>query len=349
MRFAVITQLDTWSASTRHRAVQHVPRLRERLGAVDLLVARDVPRPRTGPLGRVLFFGSHGVRYVARWQELARRLPEYDAVLVQRGAYPIGPGALARPFEHYRGRLVLDLDDNLFVRSPSLDERGRVAQWLYGPQQAKRLVARADQVVVSTTELADALPRRDLDPVVLPTVPDPSAYQQARHGAVEPVIGWAGTNGGLRYLDPLREVLGNLRAEQLADVEVVSSRAWAGPSRFRLWTLAEEPTLFARFAVGIMPLPDTGYTRTKAGFKLLQYMAAGVPVVASPVGVNRELVERSGAGRLAETPSDWDRALRELLADPSLRSELGQRGREFLEQYADLDGQADQLAELLAG
>jgi glycosyltransferase involved in cell wall biosynthesis len=107
--------------------------------------------------------------------------------------------------------------------------------------------------------------------------------------------------------------------------------------------------MFARFAVGIMPLPDTTYTRSKAGFKLLQYMAAGVPVVASPVGVNVELIERSGAGLLADTPSAWKAALERLLDDVELRQQMAARGRAFLRDFIDLDAQADTLATLIAG
>ena len=160
--------------------------------------------------------------------------------------------------------------------------------------------------------------------------------------------GAAGANGGLVYLDALRGVFGALREEGLGHLEVVSSAPWSGPSTYREWRLEDEGTLFSRFAVGIMPLPDTPYTRGKAGFKLLQYMAAGVPVVASPVGSNRDLVERSGAGLLADTPDEWAAALRRLLGDPALRRCMGARGRDFVTAYADLDGQADTLAGLLA-
>ena len=78
-------------------------------------------------------------------------------------------------------------------------------------------------------------------------------------------------------------------------------------------------------------------------------MASGVPVVASPVGVNSDLVERSGGGFLADTPDEWDEAIRTLLADASLRQTMGAAGLDFVERFADLDGQADVLAALLRG
>jgi hypothetical protein len=349
LRVGVLTEMSPWSASTRHRALQHVPRLRARLGEVELLVADDeVVRP-PGRIGQMRYFGTHALRYARRWRGLRYQLRRFDAVLVQRGLYVMGPGWIARELERFGGRVVYDLDDAVFSIHPELALKGPAARWLYGPQQARRLTRRANAVVVSTEEIARVLPEGTAAHVVLPTVPDVAVYEQARHVEQPGIVGWAGTSGGVMYLDPLREVFADLQAQGLGELEVVSSRPWTGPSRFRPWRIEDEPSLFARFAVGIMPLPDTPYTRGKAGFKLLQYMSAGVPVVASPVGVNSELVEQSGGGYLATGPAEWRDALARLLGDPGLRAEMGARGRAFVERYADLDRQADVLAGLLRG
>ena len=349
MMTAVVTQHGEWSASTRYRALQHVDRLAERLGVVDAFVAAELPRRRPGRVGQALYFAEHGVGYVSRYHELSGVLHAYDSLFVQRGLYALGPGSIARLVEGFDGRVVYDVDDALYAETPSMRGKGRAARWLYGPQQMIRVLARADALIVSTPALAEHLPTPVGGVTILPTVPDPTAYVRADHTECGRVIGWAGTNGGLQYLDPLRPVFARLEHEGLARLQVVSSRPWSGPSDFREWRLSDEPALFASFAVGIMPLPDTEYARAKAGFKLLQYMAAGVPVVASPVGINRDLVERSGAGFLAERPEEWEEALRMLLADTELRRRLGRSGRSFVTAYADLEDQADTIAALLAG
>ncbi len=325
-----------------------MPRLQALLGEIDLYLPDDQPARAPGRAGQLRYFGAHGLRYLHRWRDLARELPRYDAVFVQRGAYALGPGAIARPLERFSGRLVLDLDDAVLTPRPSLLGRPAAVRWLYAPAQARRLLGRADAVVASTETLAAEVAGLGVAPVVLPTILDPSRYAVAEHTADARVVGWAGTNGGLAYLDPLRAVFADLGARGIGELEVVSSCPWDGPARFRPWRLDEESTLFARFAVGIMPLPDTAYTRAKAGFKLLQYMAAGVPVVASPIGVNVELIEQSGAGLLADTPGQWRDALERLLGDLALRRELAARGQAFIETFADLDAQADTLAGLLA-
>jgi hypothetical protein len=349
MRVAVVTQFGAWSASTRYRALQHLPGLRTRFAQVDVFLPDDEPVRNPGRYGQARYFASHGVRYLHRWRELARVLPGYDAVFVQRGAYAIGPAAVARPLQQFRGRVIFDLDDAVFAPHPALQLRPGPVRWLYGAQQALRILGRADAVIASTPALAAELLQFEADAVVLPTVPDASRYAIAEHSPEARIVGWAGTNGGLPYLDPLRGVFAELERRGTCQLEVVSSLPWAGPARFRPWRIEEEATVFARFAVGIMPLPDTPYTRSKAGFKLLQYMAAGVPVVASPVGINVELIERSGAGFLADTPAEWKAALERLLGDVDLRRQMAARGRAFLREFADLDAQANTLSTLIAG
>jgi glycosyltransferase involved in cell wall biosynthesis len=347
VRLGILTGMGAWSPSTRHRALQHVPALADRIGDVEVLLANDEVARRPGRAGQVRYFASHALRYVDRWRELRRVVPRYDALFVQRTLYQFGPGALVRELERYAGRVVLDLDDDVFVAHPELAKKGRTARWLYGPQQAARLALRANAIVVSTPEIARSLPDGSCKPVVLPTVPHVAVYARARHETVGGTVGWAGTSGGLMFLDPLAPVFERLGRRGLASLEVVSSAPWKGPASFTAWRLDDEPALFARFAVGIMPLPDSRYTRAKGGFKLLQYMAAGVPFVASPVGANVGLAEASGGGRLAGDPAEWERELTALLENPVLRREMGERGRAFVERYADLGRQADILASVI--
>ena len=110
----------------------------------------------------------------------------------------------------------------------------------------------------------------------------------------------------------------------------------AVPTEHVPWTEAAEVAAIAEFDVGIMPLADEPWERGKCGYKLIQYMACGLPVVASPVGVNRQIVEHGVNGFLAETPTQWDEALRTLLADPALRQRMGQAGRQKVERQFSL-------------
>jgi hypothetical protein len=347
MRIAIVTEQPAHGGSSFYRGAQHVSRMRARGVAVDLLSPQALERSRPGQIGRAGYFARHAAGYVRRWRTLARTLPLYDAVLVQRGLYPLGPASIVNALERVHGPVVFDLDDAVHVVSPQLATRSAAARWAYGSQQGRRLLERADAVVVSTPALADTLDR----PVdaILPTVPDTTGYPSVEQLAHPPLrVGWVGSAGNLRYLDPLREVFARLRADRIAELTVVCSEPWDGPAAFVRWRRRDDPAMFGHFDIGIMPLPDIPYARTKAGFKLLQHMAAGSPVVASPVGVNTQLVRDSDAGVLATRPHEWDAAIRELAGDLATRCRMGAAGRAFTLSYADLDRQCDTLLGLLS-
>ncbi len=113
------------------------------------------------------------------------------------------------------------------------------------------------------------------------------------------------------------------------------------------WTEQTEVASIASCDIGIMPLLDGPFARGKCGYKLIQYMACGLPVVASPVGVNSEIVEHGVNGFLAETPEQWANALQILLADANLRHRMGQAGRQKVEQQYCIQKTGPKLAALL--
>ena len=102
-------------------------------------------------------------------------------------------------------------------------------------------------------------------------------------------------------------------------------------------------------SIGIMPLDDTPWARGKCGYKLIQYMACGIPVIASPVGVNADIVEHGVNGFLANTQAEWREAIRALLGDADLRRQMGAAGRKKVEQHYSLQIWGPRVAEMLLG
>ncbi len=164
---------------------------------------------------------------------------------------------------------------------------------------------------------------------------------------------WTGSRSTNRYLADLLPVLGRLRGrvrltvvsdsrEGLQDAEL-----WGAALRFVPWSPHTEVQTLQQADVGVMPLPDDPWTRGKCGLKLLQYMAVGLAVVASPVGVNVEIVEHERTGLLARTLEEWSAALLRLAADESLRRRLAAAARRHVEQHYSVDVYAPRLAELL--
>jgi glycosyltransferase involved in cell wall biosynthesis len=101
------------------------------------------------------------------------------------------------------------------------------------------------------------------------------------------------------------------------------------------WSFDKENDQIAEMDIGIMPLPDTEYTRSKGGYKLFQYMSGGIPCVASPVGINSKIIKPGVNGYLASTENEWYGQLEKLINDPTLRNELGNNGRkDAIELYS---------------
>jgi glycosyltransferase involved in cell wall biosynthesis len=127
------------------------------------------------------------------------------------------------------------------------------------------------------------------------------------------------------------------REDQVAD----------GPFLAKPWSEADEVRSLKGLDIGIMPLPDEPWTRGKCGYKLIQYMASGLPVVASPVGVNGDIVRHGENGFLASTEREWNEALSRLIADPDLRRRMGALGRRRVEREFSLKVQAPRLERLV--
>ena len=162
-------------------------------------------------------------------------------------------------------------------------------------------------------------------------------------------VGWIGSPATGGFLLPLLDVFERINRRG-QNVRLVCVGAGSLPSASwleqRPWRLETESSDLTEFDIGIMPLPDTPWNQGKCGYKVLQYFSAGVPVIASPVGLNNRLVA-ADRGRLADSPNDWERALHELIGDASARAEMGAAGRSLVEAEYSYDRWAPELARLL--
>jgi glycosyltransferase involved in cell wall biosynthesis len=165
------------------------------------------------------------------------------------------------------------------------------------------------------------------------------------------VIGWIGTRSGFCYLHTLDDVWRELQRRHGVVLRVVSNGDYEADG-LRVenirWSLGREVEMLHSFDVGVMPLIETPFERGKAGFKLLQCMAVGLPTVASPVGVNRTICgEDESRGLLARTPEEWRDRLERLITDPALRRRLGEAGRGLVLERYGLSRAVESWASLL--
>jgi glycosyltransferase involved in cell wall biosynthesis len=187
----------------------------------------------------------------------------------------------------------------------------------------------------------------------VPTVVDLDAYQVRSDTVDENTlrVGWIGTPETWQALaNPIHKVLDSLLAEQEALFVAVGASMQpetAGTLEILPWAEDTEVTLIQSMDIGVMPLPDTPWTRGKCGYKLIQYMACGLPVVASPVGVNRDIVEHGVNGFLAESDDEWRAAVDALLNDADLRRRMGAAGRKKVEEQYSLQVWGPRVAQML--
>ena len=322
---------DPRAPSFRHRLAAAVPALERRGFSCETQVF-----PRT--------------RYGVRVLERARGLARVDLLVVAKLKLLPGETALVRR----RARcIVYDFDDAIYVGKPDFPgddvdrSRFRLAKF-------RATCRMADLVVAGSEELARAARPFARRVEVVPTGVDLArfpAHLDADAGS-RPLLVWIGLPGNVAYLEEIRPALARLTRE-IPDLtlRVVSSRSPEWPV-VRIesvpWSEATEAEALGAAAIGVMPLPDDEWTRGKAGFKLLQYMAAGLPCVASPVGSNREIVVDGATGRFAADPDGWYAALRDLLASEETRREMGRAGRRRVEERYTLDRVAARTADVYA-
>ncbi len=244
---------------------------------------------------------------------------------------------------------VYDFDDALLVGSAAASNRR--FQWTKQEARRARLcMSRARLVLAANATLAAQARQFARRVEVVPSCVDPEAQPIHEHAHDGPcVIGWIGSHTTLPYLSPLLPVIQRLHATG-SPVKLVVVGGDTGLRgdwiEHRPWSLETQATDLAEFDIGVMPMPDSPWTRGKSGYKVLQYFAAGVPAIASPVGLNAELLA-DGSGIPAATEHDWESALLELIPDADARRERGHAARAFVERHYSYQRWAPELAQLL--
>jgi glycosyltransferase involved in cell wall biosynthesis len=272
--------------------------------------------------------GRYGVRTWER-RELLRR----SSVVVLHQIKLAG--AEARLFAAFASRRIFDFDDAIYVRKPR--HLGEPADDSWWRRQKFAATCRSVDVVAAGNDvLAAAAVAHARRIVTLPTALDASIYRATSATQDDPpTIAWVGNPENLAYLEILRPVLARLTARYPAlRLRIICSRFPEWPdvrTEQVLWSPAAEIAALAGAHIGVMPLTDDEWARGKCAFKLLQYMAASLPCVASPVGANTEAVIEGRTGYYARNAAEWELGLERLIGSAELRARLGAAGRAHVE------------------
>lgn len=242
-------------------------------------------------------------------------------------------------------RLVFDFDDAIFVRSNGLPSKRRQRGF-------RRTMAVCDAVWAGNRYLMEAAARINPHVRLLPTSIQPDRYNVAVDKPRDHLdLVWIGSHSTRKYLlealpalETLAQGHSRLRLKIIADFDLDTEHLHTLPIA---WSEATEVQDLASSHIGIAPMPNNPWTRGKCALKILQYMAAGLPVVASPAGINKDVVLDGETGYLAGTDADWVTRLEALMNDGALREQLGARGRRRVtEDYSERVSAKKMLSDL---
>ena len=332
------------AASTRYRMSQYVPGLAD-LG-IDLrltgLLGDEYLRRRFNGGGLPLTAMVHDG--VERLKQL-HHLDEFDLAMLYCELFPFMPGWLERAL--IRKPYIYDMDDAFYLRYRL--GRKRIARSVLGGK-FDSVMAGAAAVTAGNSVLAKYALQHNPAVKQMPTVVDTNRYVPVT-GQRNPVftVGWIGSPSTASYLPKLVAPLAALGAEAPLNFVVIGGKAPSIPNVNVIeveWQEHTEVDLISTFDVGVMPLPDDDWARGKCAFKLIQYMACAVPVVASPVGANAEVVTPE-CGLMAGTTNDWVQALKTIRDDTSLRQRMGEAGRQRVVEQYSLHTALPKLAEVI--
>lgn len=349
LRLLMLTRYGRLGASSRVRSHQFVSHLGSAGFTVKVVPLLDDRYIRGLYAGRRSDFLPHlPGTFLRRWRNL-REAPDFDLVWIEKDALPWIPTALEQVLLPQSTPLVLDYDDAVYhgyagAKTP-------LAQLLLR-DKIPRLMRRAELVVAGNRDIAAYAREAGARAVeVIPSSVDTTRYLPRPDGRGDVMtVGWIGNPGTAAYLDLVADALNEASTQlpfQFVAIGAVKAPRIGLGTAVVPWSEETEAGELSRIDVGIMPLPDRPFERGKSGYKLVQYMAAGKPSLASPVGANVDIIEHGRTGFLASTPKEWRDRLIELLQNRHLRVRMGREGRARCEAEFSVAVSAPRLAGVL--
>ncbi len=349
LKVLALTRYGRLGASTRLRCLQFAPHLLSRGISIDhspLLGDEYLQRYYSGE--KLRRFADVLCPYATRIMRMLKAR-SYDVVWLEKEALPYVPGLLEALVSVRLPPVVIDYDDAIF-HNYDLSKRAVVRHVL--GHKIDRLMASARSVIAGNSYLAARAAKAGAkDIAIIPTVLDPQRYQYGQKSQQDRFrIGWVGTKSTSGYLRQVAPALARAQRELDAEVVIIGAKSVQLPEvtpTYVDWTEHTEAAEIGKLNIGIMPLSDTPWERGKCGYKLLQYMACGLPVVASPVGANTDIVVAGETGFLATDNNAWFEAFKKLRDDRKSAISMGALGRKRVETLYSITAVLPQIERCL--
>ena len=352
MKILFVAQYGPLAASSRTRVFDYLPLLRRAGVTCDVKVVTPddlIKRNTRGIFSRLLYYALS--YFCALWTGWACvfKAPQYDAILIQKTLFSFPIPHLLRRYKH---KIFFDFDDAIFtLENPN-------ESWINRLRTRRRAMGVPAMLQIAHCAIVENAYTAEFAARYCPYVSqitgpiDTARYIPAKKSTDKKIaLGWIGSQWTTRYLDLIRDPLAVLSQQYLnLELRLIGAGDFDVPDLqiARMdWALETEVGHLQTFDIGLMPLPGDPFTRGKGGYKLLQYMACGLPVVASPVEINREIVNHGETGFLAETDAEWIEFLGILIENKTLRNRMGAAGRGRVIAHYALEKSSEQLLALL--
>ena len=348
MKLLFVTQYGISATSSRTRVFQYLPYLKGKgheCRIISVVKDKDISGSQvsvgTHPIRKMLYYIVVAWRTLISGILVVRYGRNSDVIFIQKVLFP---ALLRRAIRDLGAVVIFDFDDAIFTTEI------QAINWLARYKVRRNEADVPAMLKISTLAIVEneynaSFARDYVANVGIITGPiDTERYTPVKKDipiSNNPcvILGWIGSASTLPYLYEIRQALERI-GRQYCDVylQVIGVKKFhlcEMSVNTELWSFETEVEKLQGFDIGIMPIPDNTWTRGKGGYKLLQYMATGLPVVASPVGVNCKIVEHGQDGFWARDRIEWENFLRILIEDSELRKRMGERGRrKMVEKYS---------------
>lgn len=324
-----------------------------RANGYDITVTSFITEPfqqivyQKGHLLKKAFWTLYG--YARRVKDLFR-MPHYDLVYVFLWVAPFAPPVFEKLTRKLARKLLYDIDDAVFLIPPS--SANPIANYLRSPKNHISLMRSADHVITCTPYLDNFVRKyntrtTDISSTINTQVYRPKADYQVKEKLV---IGWSGSHSTSKYLHLLDNVFRDLAKDYDFKLVVMGDPTFhlAGVDIEVLpWKESYEVDVISSFDIGVYPLPEEEWVLGKSGLKALQYMAIGIPTVATAFGTIFRIINHGENGFLVKTEDEWKAALGRLIEDETLRRSLGRKAAETVEKEYSINANKDRYLKIL--
>ncbi|GAB4202962.1 MAG: hypothetical protein Fur0023_09410 [Bacteroidia bacterium] len=278
--------------------------------------------------------------FFKRWQQI-QHLSSYDAIFIYRELHWFGlfTQTLLKKIRKKTPLIIFDFDDAVWINS-----RNPLINLIKKPRKKTiAFIQHADKVIAGNAYLAAFAQQYNPHTQIIPTVVDTDYFKPLpdyKHPHSSVTIGWMGSHSTLNHLKTIIPVLKKIKTQYpQVTFRFVGKKEYIPEldTYVEDWNKEKEVEILNSFDIGIMPLPDDEWSKGKCGLKLLTYLACEVPAIASNVGVNKEIIEKSNGGYCCSNENEWTEKLSLLIENSSLRTQLGQQGRKNIEKYYSLN------------